>query len=582
GETKRELLNKEKGTGEIGADFETAIGLAGVGKFNYFLMFICGSVFANAAIGIASISFVLPSAQCDFQLSSEDKGRLSASPNIGMLIGCCIWGLIADAKGRKWMMVAGLLLDAISSFASSLAQSYWLFIIFRFFNGFGITAASTLVFAYLGEFLPSSKRDRMLCWLELFWSFGVVILPGMAWLVIPQTWSYTTSGGGFTFNSWRFFVALCGVPSVINACFLCALPETPKFLMSKNKLDEAYMVFQKIHRYNRGKKHEYEVKALQAAEIISKPSKNGSVNSVGMSDVAIKDSETAVPRQKRSRFVRAICNVISQTKALFKPPHLRSTMITFTVQVGLMSRAVQNDCICVEVSYYTLILWFPDLFDRFERFQTLYPNRTASICEVTAAVAKQGGVESLPCGSDGQPIVPEKVFINALYVGLACIPSSIWLAVCVDRLGKKLILAISLVTAGACTLGFNFVWNSTQNLILSCIFEALTGMAISALLCVVVELFPTNLRKHIEIFFKLLSIDFESYHHFFHLSLYDRAFALSLSLTIGRIGAITGNVAFGRLIDFNCIIPLVVGGVSLIGSGLLCLAIPKVNQNLPM
>ncbi|XP_046387178.1 synaptic vesicle glycoprotein 2C-like isoform X3 [Ischnura elegans] len=547
-DTKRQFIPKEgRDKSELGADFETAIGLTGVGKFNYFLMLICGSVFANAAIGIATISFVLPSAQCDFHLSSEDKGRLSASPNIGMLVGSCIWGLMADAKGRKWMMVSGLLLDAFCCFASSIAQSYWLFIVCRFFNGFGITAASTLVFAYMGEFLPSSKRDQMLCWLELFWSFGVVVLPALAWWVIPQTWSFVSAGGGFTFNSWRLFVAICGVPSILNACLLCTLPETPKFLMSKNKLDEAYVVFQKIHQYNKGKKTEYEVKALQPVDSNGVAPKG--LDSLGMIEVPGKREEGAATSpaalkasSRRSRPARALANVASQTKALFTPPLLRSTLITFTVQIGLMS------------SYYTLILWFPDLFDRFERFETLYPNQTASICDVTARIAEQGGVDSLPCGADGEPIVPAKVFINALYVGIACIPTSIWLALCVDRLGKKFILVISLVTAGACTLGFNYVWTSTQNLILSCIFEAITGMTISALMCVVVELFPTNLR----------------------------AFALALSLTIGRIGAITGNVAFGWLIDFNCVIPIVVGGVALIGSGLLCLAIPKVNQDQPM
>lgn len=36
--------------------------------------------------------------------------------------------------------------------------------------------------------------------------------------------------------------------------------------------------------------------------------------------------------------------------------------------------------------------------------------------------------------------------------------------------------------------------NSEQNLILSCVFEALTSLAISTIYCVMVDLFPTNLR----------------------------------------------------------------------------------------
>ena len=48
--------------------------------------------------------------------------------------------------------------------------------------------------------------------------------------------------------------------------------------------------------------------------------------------------------------------------------------------------------------------------------------------------------------------------------------------------------------AGAATIGLYFVKNSTENLILSCIFEALTSLGISTVYCVMVDLFPTNLR----------------------------------------------------------------------------------------
>lgn len=52
----------------------------------------------------------------------------------------------------------------------------------------------------------------------------------------------------------------------------------------------------------------------------------------------------------------------------------------------------------------------------------------------------------------------------------------------------------SLSFAGLVTIGLYFVQNSTQNLVLSCIFEALTSLAISLVFCVLVDLFPTNLR----------------------------------------------------------------------------------------
>lgn len=77
-------------------------------------------------------------------------------------------------------------------------------------------------------------------------------------------------------------------------------------------------------------------------------------------------------------------------------------------------------------------------------------------------------------------------------------------------------------------IGISFISGSTWMLVLSCIFEALTSLSISLVYCVMVELFPTNLR----------------------------VMAAALGLTFGRIGALMGNLTFGYLIELNCYIPI--------------------------
>lgn len=168
-----------------------------------------------------------------------------------------------------------------------------------------------------------------------------------------------------------------------------------------------------------------------------------------------------------------------QTKALCKPPHLRYTIITCLIQFGLTS------------SYYTLMIWFPELFYRFEEFENRHPNEKATVCEVSSIVVPTNVTETQTfCGDR----IADSVFLHTLIIGLACIPTSFWLPLCVHRLGAKFFLVFSLLVAGAVTFGLYFVNSTISNLVLSCIFEALTSLGISTVYCVMVDLFPTNLR----------------------------------------------------------------------------------------
>lgn len=55
----------------------------------------------------------------------------------GMVVGSYFWGCLADTKGRRIVLIAALLLDGICGIASSLTPYFSVFMLFRFFNGFG-------------------------------------------------------------------------------------------------------------------------------------------------------------------------------------------------------------------------------------------------------------------------------------------------------------------------------------------------------------------------------------------------------------------------------------------------------------
>lgn len=88
-------------------------------------------------------------------------------------------------------------------------------------------------------------------------------------------------------------------------------------------------------------------------------------------------------------------------------------------------------------SYYTLMIWFPELFNRYEEFEHNFPNTSASVCDVSGIVVTDDGKDPFDCGST----IEASVFMHTLIVGLACIPTSLWLPLCVHKLGAKFFLS---------------------------------------------------------------------------------------------------------------------------------------------
>lgn len=84
----------------------------------------------------------------------------------------------------------------------------------------------------------------------------------LAWQVVPQPWLFVFWDGAVVYNSWRIFLSLCGVPTLLGISCLCFFPESPKFLMTQNRNEEALEIFKKIYSINTGlPKDDYPVSA---------------------------------------------------------------------------------------------------------------------------------------------------------------------------------------------------------------------------------------------------------------------------------------------------------------------------------
>uniref|UniRef100_M3ZIC8 Synaptic vesicle glycoprotein 2 n=1 Tax=Xiphophorus maculatus TaxID=8083 RepID=M3ZIC8_XIPMA len=203
------------------------------GLFHWLLLAVCGWANASDAVEILCVSFLLPTARCNLQLSSSDMGLLTASIFL-MMVGGYMWGYLADQRGRRKVLVVSLTVNGLFGGLASVAPWFWLFLLLRFISGI-VGGSIPVIFSYFSEFMPRLRRGAMISALATFWMAGN-ILAALAWLVIPRTWA-RFSLGKLEFQSWRLFVVLCSVPSTSSAVlFKLLMPESPKFLMEQGLL----------------------------------------------------------------------------------------------------------------------------------------------------------------------------------------------------------------------------------------------------------------------------------------------------------------------------------------------------------
>ncbi|GAB1869069.1 Synaptic vesicle glycoprotein 2B [Camponotus japonicus] len=518
-----EKENRNASTEET-ADFEKAMEICGNGKYQYTLLLVCGVMFVCVGCQYGANAYILPSAECDLNMRSEEKGLLNVGFLLGSVISALFWGVFAGAYGRRNILLLTLFCDSILTLIGSFSQSFKLFLVFRVISGFLMGAPGSLLYTYLGEFYAEKHRAKSVCFLGFFFTLAWLILPGLAWIIIPLPISFEFYG--ILYNSWRLFLGVISLPTFIIAIIALMYPESPKFLVSQGKTDEALVILQKIYTVNTGRdKSEFPVKEL-----------------LPDTEFELKKDKTSV--SSTDTLTELIKNIWWQLRTITSPPFLKYAVLLWTIYFTNM------------FGYYGFSLWLPELFNRFESYYQSYPNVSVTVCELihNTQLANHNPIleEAFvllanEATRECKPHIDERVFINSLTINAICLFGNIISGHLANRVARQTMPVATMLIAGIAGLGMYFVNSSLQLLITACIFSLMAATANIVLSSVAVDVFPT------------------------HVS----AVALCMMACLGRCGAVVSNLAFGMLLDISCEIPIfLLAGITIFG-GLLSFLIPS-------
>jgi putative MFS transporter len=164
----------------------------------------------------------------DLQISSLMEGLIAAAALLGILVGSPIGGWATDKWGRKPLFMFDIALFTVVSSLQFFIYSPWLLLVVRLLMGIAIGIEYAVGWPMLAEFSPTHLRGRMLGGMSIAWYGGFMIAFLIGYLLIENT-----------DLSWHFILGTSTFISVALLLGRIGLPESPRWLWSMNRKDEA-------------------------------------------------------------------------------------------------------------------------------------------------------------------------------------------------------------------------------------------------------------------------------------------------------------------------------------------------------
>ena len=193
-------------------------------------------------------------------LSPLEQGWLVSSAIVGSVIGAAANGVLSDIYGRKKIIIATALIFIAGSLMCGYAATAGWLIFSRIIIGIAVGMISFVAPIYLSEIAPEKIRGSLVSLYQLALTAGILLS-----YLINRIFANTEL-------NWRWMLGSGTVPAVILLTGILFLHDTPRWLISKNRIDEARQVFRRIL-----KKEEVEAHISEIQETLSTSSEKQKV-----------------------------------------------------------------------------------------------------------------------------------------------------------------------------------------------------------------------------------------------------------------------------------------------------------------
>ncbi len=191
-----------------------------------------------------------------YGLDEISKGWTVSCIIVGCMIGCVLAGPLSSRCGRKTALILTALVFLLSSLGCALAGRYLVFIVYRIIAGVAVGAASMLAPIYIAEISPAKHRGKLVS-LNLF-----AIFLGQSSAFYSNYFLREVGGE----NNWRWMIGVMAVPSFLLFVFLFLVPESPRWLVEKQRADRALATLVRINGESAARLELSEIEASVRAE----------------------------------------------------------------------------------------------------------------------------------------------------------------------------------------------------------------------------------------------------------------------------------------------------------------------------
>ena len=180
----------------------------------------------------------------EFGLSDAALGFTVGSLLIGCAVGAFFAGRLADALGRRNVMLIAAVLFLVGALVQGLTEVHSIFVLARFAGGMAVGAASVLSPLYISEVAPANIRGRLTTVQQVMIITGLTAAFVVNYLLAQSAGDSLGELAGR--EAWRWMYLAQAAPAAVFLVALLFIPESPRYLVSRKREQEALVVLTRL------------------------------------------------------------------------------------------------------------------------------------------------------------------------------------------------------------------------------------------------------------------------------------------------------------------------------------------------